>query len=173
MKIKQTPNELIIQETPGCLWIFGLFFAIVGGIFVYGALGGFSNWNEVSFWQLALAFFMGAIAVAVGIWMIYKAPISKVVIDRIEDKVLLKRFGLFGKREIIYKFSEIKEFCLIEDKDDENEPIWSFGMELDNGEIIKISSMPLHSENYQRKYIFETNEFMRKPMPSYNTDLLK
>ncbi len=173
MRIKQNPNELIIQETPGCLWFVGLFFSMVGGTFVYGALGGFSNWDEVPFWQLALAFFMGAIAVAGGIWIIYQAPISQIVIDRIEDKVLLKRRGLFGKHETGYKFSEIKEFCLIEDKDDEGSPIWSVGIELINSEKIKITSMPLHSEDIQRKYIFETNEFMRKQMPSYNTDLLE
>lgn len=173
MKITQTPNELTIQETPGCLWFIGLFFAVIGGTFVYGALGGFSNWNEVPGWQLALAFFMGATAVSIGVWAIYTAPVSKVIVDRVEDKVILKRFGLFGKRDTVYKFDEIKQFCQIEDKDDEGSPIWSFGMELNNGEMLKITSLPSHSEEYERKYIFETNEFMRKQMPSYKTDLLE
>ena len=75
MKTKQTANELIIRETPGCLWIFGLFFASIGGIIVYGALGGFSNWSEIPFWQLAMAFFMGAIADRAGIATAYYAPI--------------------------------------------------------------------------------------------------
>ena len=46
MKIKQTENELIIQETPGCLWIFGLFFAFVGAIFVYGSFGGLTDYDK-------------------------------------------------------------------------------------------------------------------------------
>ncbi len=173
MKITKTPNELTIQETPGCLWFVGLFFAFVGGIFVYGTGGGFSNLGQVPRWQIALAFCMGAISVSVGFWIIYTAPISKVIVDRAKNIVILKRYGLFGKRETLYKFNEIKKFCLIEDRDDEGSPIWSFGMELNDGEMLKITSLPSHSEEYERKYIFETNEFMRKQMPSYKTDLLE
>lgn len=173
MKTTQTANELTIREAPGCLWVFGLFFALVGGFLAYGALGGFSNWNEAPFWQLALTFFMGAVAVGVGIWLIYQAPVSKVIIDRIEDKVLLSRYGLFGKRQTVYRFSEIEHFCLIEDKDTDDCPIWSVGLKLNNGETIKITSHPRHSEEYERKCIFEINEFMRKQMPSYKNDLIE
>jgi hypothetical protein len=173
MKTKQTVNELIIQETPGCLWFFGLFFVIIGGMLVYGTLGGFSNWNEVPAWQLILAFFVAVSVISGGIWVISGAPITKIVINRIEDYVLIKKYGFFGKRETVYKFSEIKQFCLIEEKDSENDTIWSVGMELNDGELLKTSSMPLHTEEIQRKYIFEINEFMRKQMPSYNSDLLE
>jgi len=173
MKITQTPNELTIQETPGCLWFFGLFFVIIGGILIYGTLGGFSNWNEVPAWQLVLAFFIAVSVVSGGVWVISGAPITKVVINRIEDSVSIIRYGFFGKRVEFYSFSEIKIFCLIEEIDTESEPIWYIGMTLQNGEKIKISSMALHSEDIQRKYVFETNEFMRKQMPSYNTDLIE
>ena len=49
MQIEQTGNEFIVRETPGCLWIFGLFFAFVGGIFVYGSLGGFMDYARTRF----------------------------------------------------------------------------------------------------------------------------
>lgn len=166
MQTEQTENELIIRETPGCLWILGLFFAIIGGVFVYGSLGGLTDWDRQAAWMLAITFVMGSMGVAAGIWIIYGAPITKVVIDRIENTVLMTRYGLFGKRETFYAFDEIEQFCLIEEKDDESNPIWSLGMNLSRGETIKISSLPSHDERFKQKFVFQTNEFMRKQIPS-------
>jgi hypothetical protein len=169
MQIERTENELIIRETPGCLWIFGLFFAFVGGVFVYGSLGGFVDFRRHEFWMLALAFVMGGIGVCAGVWIISRAPITKIVINRIENEVFMTRYGLFGKRETFYDFDEIEQFCLIEEQDDEGSPIWSLGMNLSSGETIKISSMPSHDERFKRGFVFQTNEFMYKQISATET----
>ena len=166
MKIRENPNELIIEETPGCLWIFGLFFALLGGIFVYGSLGGFTNGDEVSQLVIYISFLLGAMGVAVGIWTIYRAPVTKIVVNRQTNSVTHMRIGLSGKQEKIYSFGQIKQFCLIEEKDSESDLIWSLGMELSNGETIKISSLESHNERFKRDFVFQTNEFLRKQMPS-------
>ncbi len=82
MKVEKTDNELIIRETPGCIWIFSSLFLVVGGLFVYGSLGGFVNGNEVPLWTLFVAFLMGSIGCGVGLWLIYNSPITKVVFNR-------------------------------------------------------------------------------------------
>src|SRR5687767_2468311 len=130
MQIQQTENELVIRETPGCLWIFGSFFALVGGAFVYGALGGFVDFARHELWTLALAFLMGSTGVGVGVWMIYRAPVTKIVINRIANEVLMTRYGLFGREETFYAFDEIEHFSLIEENDGEGDPVWSLGMNL-------------------------------------------
>jgi len=162
MQLEQTENELIVRETPGCLWIFGLFFALVGGVFVYGALGGFTDYDKHAPWMLALAFVMGAIAVGVGIWIIYGAPITRIDINRVENTLLMTRYGLFGKRETFYDFDEIEQFYAIEELDDENNPVWSLGMRLSNEETVKISAHAVHDERFISNFVFQTNEFMRK-----------
>lgn len=167
MKSTQNENFLTLYETPGCLWFIGLFFMFVGGIFVYGALGGLKDYQSQSPWMLAAALLMGLCGVGTGIWIIYGAPLTKIVVDRINDELTITKRGLFGKRETVYAFEEIKYFRLIEERDDEGAPVWSVGMELIDEELIKITSLPSHSEEYERKYIFETNQFMRKEMPSY------
>jgi hypothetical protein len=164
MKIEQSEDSLIIRETPGCLWFVGLFFALVGGIFVYGALGGFTDYDKQAPWVIAFAGLMGSCAVGVGIWAIYKAPVTKVVISNTENKVFLSRFGLFEKQKSVYAFEEISRFCLVEERDDEGDPIWSVGFILTSGETIKLNSLPSHSEEYERKYVFQVNKFMRKQM---------
>ena len=167
MQTEQTENTLIIRETPGCLWIFGLFFAAVGGIFVYGALGGLADYGSQELWMLALAFVMGTVGVGAGVWIITSAPITKVFINRLENEVYLTRYGLFGKREAFYRFDEIEEFCLIEERDDESNLIWSLGMNLADGETVKISSLPSHDERFIQNFVFQTNEFTRKQLPFY------
>lgn len=166
MQSEQIGNELIIRETPGCLWFFGLFFALVGGMFIYGTIGGFSNSSGQTWLTLFAAFVFGAIGAAVGIWMIYRAPITKVTIDRIDKTILMTRFGLFGKEQSIFDFEEIEEFCLIEDKDDEGNPVWSFGIKMVDDEIIKISSLPSHDERFKREFVYEANQFSGKQIPS-------
>lgn len=165
MQIERNTNELIIRETPGCLWIFGLFFAVVGGLFVYGSLGGLYDFGRQTILTLILAFVMGAIGIAAGVWIIYRAPITRVLIDRIDGEVLITRFGLFGRRKNSYAFDDVERFCLIEEVDDESSPIWSLGMNLSSGETIKISSSPSHDELFKRNFVFEANEFMYKQIP--------
>ncbi len=62
MRLSEDVNEIIVRETPGCLWMVGLFFSFVGGIFVYGALGGFTDYDKQPFWMLMLACLMGSAA---------------------------------------------------------------------------------------------------------------
>ncbi len=166
MKIRQNENELTIEETPGCLWIFGLFFVVISGIFVYGSLGGFTNWDEIPRYAIDLSFLMGAIGIAVGIWIISMAPITKVVVNRRMNTVVHMRRGLAGKQENIYSFRQIKQFCLVEDKDGDGDPVWTLGMELSNGEMIVISSLLSPSEKFKRDFVFKTNEFMNKQIAS-------
>ena len=114
---------------------------------------------------------MGAIGVAVGIWIIYRAPVTKVIVNRKTKTVVHTRRGLAGKQENIYNFGQIKQFCLVEEVDDESNPIWSLGMKLSSGETIVISSLQSHDEKYKRDFVFQINDFLRKQMPSYKSNL--
>jgi hypothetical protein len=171
MHTNKTENELTIQETPGCVWFIGGGFAIIGGMLTYGTLGGFSNWNEVARWELVISFVIGLSVILGGILTIRVSPISKVVINRIEDTVVVTRRGLFVRDKFVYEFDEIKNFCQIEDVDSDDCPVWFFGFELNTGEIIKITSIPIHSEDFQRKYVFESNEFARKSLPDFHSGM--
>jgi hypothetical protein len=170
MKLKQTEYELTINEAPGCLWIFGLFFMAIGGLFVYGSLGGFTNSGSVPFWQLALAFFMGLTGVAAGLWIIYRAPVTRVTVDTDKKIIIHERTGITGRNSNYYNLDHAKEFSLIEENDDEGDPIWSLGLVLKDGEIVRISSLPSHSESVKRNFLFEANRFLHRQMPSWRDE---
>jgi len=86
--------------------------------------------------------------------------------DRINETVVYTKYGLSGKKEFRFRFDEIKQFCLVAEKDGEGDAIWSLGMDLANRETIKISSLESHDESFKRNFVFQTNEFMRKQMLS-------
>ncbi len=162
MKINREGDKLIISETPGCLWVFGLMFVFIGGMFVYGALGGFTNSDMQSIFVLAFALIAGAVGVGAGIWTISKAPITKVAIDRANRIVIWTTFGFMGRETLVYKFDDVERFCLIEDRDSEGAEIWWFGMELINGEVMRIGAIASHFEENERRFVFAANEFADK-----------
>lgn len=169
MRLKEEFNRIIVQETPGCLWLFGMFFALIGGVFIYGSLGGFVNFGFIPLWQLLLALIMGAIAVAAGISVIYQAPATRVVVDRQAEIVTHQRRGIFGNKTETYPFDVLRQFTLIEENDGEGALMWSLGIELNDGEIIKVSTLPSHTENYKRDFVFQINRFIGRPLLSYIT----
>ena len=158
---------MIIKEAPGCLWFLGIFFAVIGTFFVYGSLGGYSNWSEASWWVIVLHFLGGCCAIAAGYWIIYRAPVTKVVIDRGLETVSFKRRGISRRDERTFRFDQIKQFCLIEKPDFDNDYVWALGLEMNDGEIIQISSLESTVEGFKRNFVFQANEFIYKQMPSY------
>ncbi len=166
MQIERTEKELVIRETPGCIWIFSVLFLVVGGIFVYGAFGNFTDNGGVPFWLISAAFIFGAIGCAAGLRLISRSPITKVIVSRDTETVAHTSYGLAGRTHRIYHFDEIEKFCLIEETDSEGDAIWSLGMEISGGDTIKISSLESHSENFKRDFVFRANEFMYKEMPA-------
>ena len=172
MKIKQFGNELIIQETPSGLWVFGSIAAVIGACFIYLGLGGGTHENQPAPWVLFPTLIIGIIAVVSGYLLIFNAPATKIIIDRYSKTVTFRRIGLFGKKQTVYDFNAIKKFCVIEDIDDERCPIWSLGMELTEGETIKISALPNNNEKVKLNFVLQSNQFMYKQMPSFSNDFL-
>ncbi len=164
MRIQQTGDKLTISETPGCVWIFAMMFVIVGGAFAYGALGGFRDLHLRPPVVVLLTLAFGVIAIGVGIWIISRAPITRVVIDRENQIVIWTKFGFFGRSTSVYRFDTISQFCLIEERDDEGAEVWSFGIELINHEFLRIGSVASHFEENERRLVFAANEFAGKQL---------
>lgn len=162
MKIKQNDGEMILQDAPGCLWLFGSFFAVIGGIFLYGSLGGFHNFNEVPLWGNLAGAAMGAIGVAVGVWKIGSHPASKTVIDRQIKTVTHAERGLFGKSEKTFHFENIRRFFVREDKDGEGDPIWKVEMELLFGESVEVTRVWSRNLRECETVAANANEFLGK-----------
>jgi hypothetical protein len=166
MKLEQHDNLIVIRETPGCMWFVGLFFLVICGMFLFGASGGFSNWNELKHWEISVAIAMSFCGIAAGIWMIQSAPVTKVFIDRQQKQLSIVRRALFGRESKTYEFDEIDHFFVFEETDQEGSLVYSLAVRLMDEEVIKINSMQLHDEHYHHDFAFRANEFMLKQLPA-------
>ena len=166
MKVVQTSEHILIKENPGCLWISAFFFAVFGALFIYGALNGFYFFGLNSPWAATLTFFLGALGIMLGLWIIYRTPISHLLIDKRENVVELIRYGIFGKHTVSYDFDEIERFCLIESFDRKDASRWSFGFELVTGEKVPVTSLGFQAEDYEDKFVYPVNVFSGKELPA-------
>jgi hypothetical protein len=161
MRLTVSPDKLILRETPGCLWLFGSFFISVSAVFVYGSLGGFTDYDRVPWWAIAASFLMGTIGISVGVWQIFLAPVTFIEIDRRRKTVVHRRRGLFGSKSDEYGFDQVKQFCAEQDLDDEGDPIWYLGLEFYGGKIVRITSMPSRTKEKDRDIAEKANHFLR------------
>lgn len=139
MRLTRTENELLLRDKPGCLWIFGLFFISVSSVFVYGSLGGFTNYDRVPGWAISFSFFMGAIGIAIGVWQISSHPLSKIVINRQTKIIAWSQRGLFKKIDRVFRFEDVREFAVDRGEDSEGDPIWKVELNLTSGETVEIT----------------------------------
>lgn len=167
MKIRENGPILTINEMPVFAWLFGAFFMIVGATFVYGASGGYSNYEEATRFTLVAHFVSGMIALAVGFCIIQFTPVTWITIDRTNQTLAFKQRGLSKNVDRVHRFSEVKEFYLIEDKDSDGDPVWALGLAFTDGEEIRISAIDSHDEKFKRDMIFKANVFMYKQEQSY------
>lgn len=162
MKVFEKENELILKEIPAIMWIFGLFFASIGGIFVYGSFGGFSNYNEVGIWTIYVTRFMGMCGVLAGFWIISKAPISYIRVNNLTKNLYIEKTGVLGKTYTEVNLENVEKFLLIEGTDTEGDRTWTFGYEQTDGEMIKLSAICLHNETFQKNLVFQLNKYISR-----------
>lgn len=164
MKVFQTQNNLIIKENPGCFWLFGLFFAAFGVLFIYGSFNGFYLFGFQMPWAAQLTFLLGLFGIGIGILAIHQTPINNLEIDKISNQITLTRWGIFGKQVRVYCFDEIEKFLLIESKNSSGGTTWHFGMELTDGEQIPVTSLGKHPEDFENKFVYPINVFIGKEL---------
>ncbi len=167
MKIERTPTILTVRESPGIMWLFGAFFIIVGSIFVYGASGGYSNFDEMSYSVMAAHILLGTCAVAAGTWVIYTSPLTVIKINRNTETLTLHQCGLGGRNTRVFTFDEVKGYSLLEESDSDGDPVWSLQLETNEGELIRCSSFASTAREFTSDIAFELTAFMYKQMPSY------
>jgi hypothetical protein len=161
MKITQhTTTKLIVKDSAGCLWLFGLFFVLIAGTFVIGLMGGFNNLNELNQLEQTAAWFISLAGVAAGIWIIYSNPAIKTDFDKREGVVKINKRGFMKNETENYPLTEIKDIIINESKDDDGDPIYSVDMNLNSGKITPLTKTWLRNKEELEKNIKQIKDFI-------------
>jgi hypothetical protein len=144
---EQTESELKLTDSAGCFWLFGLFFIIMGGIFILGLLGLFTNLHELSNLEKAAVWIVSLGGVSAGIYLIYQNPGSGILFDKHKNTLKIARSGLFRNQNEEYSFNEIRNIVLSQSTDTDGDPVYRIEAELKTGKLVELSSLWIHNRN--------------------------
>ncbi len=143
--INTSDSQTILEDRPGCFWLFGMFFFVIGGIFVFGVLGLFNNWEEVSIWVRLFTLALGVVGMGAGLYMIDRSPRSRAIWDLSARRLTLLRTGLSSKEQSQYDFSEIDQYMIEQGEDSGGDPIYRPALQLIDGSRKPISLLWNHN----------------------------
>lgn len=162
MKIKNTTEGLEVKNVPGCLWILGGFFSIIGSMFLYGLLGGFSNYDEMKTWEIAVGLIISLSIISVGIWQILSHPVTITQIKGRAKTITHIEKGLFRRSVTEYKFADVLKFEIVEEKDSDNDSFYYIAINTTKGEKVKLSNAGIQIQEYAQEIEQRLNKYLER-----------
>jgi hypothetical protein len=159
---KNNHDDLILKNNPYPIRFLGVFFFLISSLFVYGSLGGYSNYATAPGYVIKLHFLGGAVGVLVGSCLILSKT-SYIKISAATQTVGIIKSNLLGKTEISIPFYKIKQF-FVSEKTDDGSLIWKVDLELESDETIEPTSV-WHSDQEQcEEAANAANLILHKPL---------
>ena len=142
MRVTDRGTSLVIQDTPGCLWLFGTWF--VGGGLVAIALPFVAgNRDDVPLWGKLAAFIMGLAAVAVGWTAMRRSPSTHTELDAASGKGRVRSRAPFGRTQVDeFDLEDIGVVQVLPSRDSEGTQQYSVRLLLNNGREIPLHVQP-------------------------------
>lgn len=136
----------IIRDSPGLFWILGALFVGVGALFALGALALFSDAGTMGVASRSLAFAMGSVGVATGVWFLRRSPASSVIVDAANRVVIVRRVGLRGRQETLVPFDDVRSAEIEQGVDDEGNAVYRPTITTKYGAVVLLSELHVHDK---------------------------
>ena len=143
MRSTSKPELLTLTDSPGCFWLFGGFFLIIGGAAVAAVSA--SRGDGSPLWQVVLGIAMGLLGAAVGVLVIYRSPQSRVIINAHERSLSVTRRGLLRREQERFDLRDIRKAYLVQGKDIDGDPVFALRMQLHDEREIPLTRLWLHN----------------------------
>lgn len=162
MKFEVQKNSIYFSHFYGMGWVLGFFFIVLNLGLLWGAFGGFSNYETVPGWQLGLARVFGFIGMFAGVYCIYQHPVCSFLLDGDLGKIELRKKGFLKNEHSSYQLHDIRSFASVELKDSDGDTYYELAMEMADGERISITNS-FHKLKEDFEYKAHTlNNFLRQ-----------
>jgi hypothetical protein len=144
VRIRSEGRFLEVVHTPVLHWAFCLLFIGVGGVFLAGPFGLFTDAARLQWWLRILITALGGVGVGVGVWQLLTVPRSTLLIDRTAGRARMHRVGIAGKSSREVSIASIAAVELLEHKDDEGNPVYQLRLFIRDGEPVVLSPVWPH-----------------------------
>ena len=147
MRVEERGNVLMARATPGCIWIFGLWF-VAGGVMAMLMTFIATNANELAWWERLFVFTIGAGCALAGAFIIVGAPAIRAVFDRTSGRAIVTTTGPRGRSRVEFACRDVCVVDLKEDKDSDGDPMYRVRLWLRDGRAVLLQSQPVHGREW-------------------------
>ena len=158
MRSSPNPDSLTLTDLPGCFWFLGGFFCVIGGAAILAAISGGLQVHAAG--QTLVTIVLGLAAIGAGIYIIYNAPASRVVISRTRNLITVSQRGLLRRQEQSYNLSNIQCVYLLESKDIDGDPVYKISLQLADGQELPLSHLWLHNSAQLESGLARLGEYL-------------
>lgn len=95
MRVTDRGTTLVVQDTPGCVWVFAAGFVVAGTMVVLMFVA--SNRSDVPWWGKLVAVLLGAAFASVGVIAIRRSPTTRAEFDAASGTVRVRTRAPFGR----------------------------------------------------------------------------
>ena len=160
MQVTDRGTMLVIQDTPGCLWIFGTWF-IAGGAIALAMPFVAENRAEVPLWGRIAAFLLGAAAVAVGWVTIRRSPTTHTELDATNGQGRVRsRTPFSGTRLDEFALEDIGVVQVLPSRDSDGDEQFSLRLLLRDGRAIALHTLPSSSRGTIERVAERIREYL-------------
>jgi hypothetical protein len=167
MRSSYRSDGLIVSDAPGCFWIFGGFFLLIGGIAGAAVVGSRITPHPLS--QLLLGSVMGLLAIGAGLYFIYQSPASRVVINTSEGSITISRRGLLRSQKERHDLGTIHSVYLVQKEDIDGDPVFALRIQLQDGREVPLTLLWIHA----RGRLTDTLQQLSQYIPQGETRVLE
>lgn len=161
MKIIESDDHMVIADTPGCLWLFGLVF-VASGTCVLLIPFTSTEWGRFALWERAAILAIGAAHLAAGVWTVRRHAATRTELDRRVGR------GTHRVRQPGARFATVTNFALSDvrfvdvraDKDSEGDPMFQLRLWLTGSQMLALQSQPAHGEASAREHAAAIRRFL-------------
>ncbi|HKG94005.1 MAG TPA: hypothetical protein VKA84_19000 [Gemmatimonadaceae bacterium] len=166
MRITGDGDRLVIEDTPGCLWLFGFVF-VVSGTVVLAMPWIAENWATLRAWERLVALGIGLAHFSAGVWMILRHSATRVELDRAGNAGTHEVRRPFARRSAVTRFplDEVRAVDIARSKDSDGDPMFQLRLWLSGSRVLPLQAQPAHGEERARERAAEIRGFLRLQEP--------
>ena len=150
MRLIERDGSIEVRDTPGCLWLLGVWF-IAGGALGIAMPFIATNRDELGWGPKALSILVGLGVVAGGAYALATTRWFRLRLDPIARRAVLERGRPFGGGETVpFGFDNVRSVEARPGRDGDGDPVWELRIWLHSGQFLVPHGQPLRGEEHAR-----------------------
>ena len=161
MKITQADGRMVIADTPGCLWLFGLMFVLSGSSAMIAAFAVAAPPTFV-FLTRSAAFVIGAAHLSAGLWIVRRHASTLTELDREsgQGRHLVRRPGSRTPAVTAFALADVRAVDIRHDRDSEGDPMFQVRLWLSGSRLLPLQAQPAQGERAALQHADAIRQFL-------------